>query len=528
MTPSSSFLRRKSDSSAAVFERAFEQRKHAPLAFWLRRPQSYPPDFGFEELIETPRSFLAVGREHVYKFRKHAAAENSSFTAVWRAACEELADQYSWGPALVVGLRTLQTNNGADPLWGDFISTTNADPLKPDSRQGAVSVVMRKLAPEAAVSRVLECHPARTPLVCSEVARAVAETQHRNNQQAAVNFLSDPHQMLKVLRRRYLTGLDEFSREALADFSPFVRFSLLEAKGFIRRYFERNEKQIFERGRQGCLIDGHGDLRAEHVFLCRRPNTRSEIAFIGRQPRGDLHRLGDRLGDVASLAADLYIAGRQSAAESLVEAYRAVAGEQADENYVRLLLCASCLERACSLWRGEELIAVEAALEQAAKFISQAFSFTLTLRRPFVLVFGGEQALELEQAESGICELLGDKVRRLSFHRHDRSSGADFFGFESLVSVLERELSDQRSVVIQSPGLDYLRRCRLAEVSERFKANLVYVHCVLGLAERISRSKSPPALPREAVTETNGLIVEPSLSAEELARIVLERLSDGR
>ena len=104
--------------------------------------------------------------------------------------------------------------------------------------------------------------------------------------------------------------LSQFSRRSdrcSAGSTPMLQHSIMDCQGIggvVERRLEGHLQTLEERAANGCIVDGHGDLRPENICLTDPPAIFDCIEFSA-----DLRR-GDVLSDVAFLTASLDLAGR--------------------------------------------------------------------------------------------------------------------------------------------------------------------------------------------------------------------------
>jgi predicted kinase len=109
-----------------------------------------------------------------------------------------------------------------------------------------------------------------------------------------------------ALRRRWRENLDGLI-EVAAEVGPELAPDRIEH--LVERYLRGREGLFEARIASGCIVDGHGDLRAEDIFVMPDgPRILDCLDF------SDELRWGDRLLDAAFLAMDLEDAGRSDLA----------------------------------------------------------------------------------------------------------------------------------------------------------------------------------------------------------------------
>jgi aminoglycoside phosphotransferase family enzyme/predicted kinase len=96
-----------------------------------------------------------------------------------------------------------------------------------------------------------------------------------------------------------------------------------EIEDLVRRYLDGRDELFDARLRAGCVVDGHGDLLADDIFLLPDgPRVLDCLEF------DDTMRYGDVLADVGFLAMDLERLGAPDLAQAFLASYRELTAEQ--------------------------------------------------------------------------------------------------------------------------------------------------------------------------------------------------------
>ena len=116
-------------------------------------------------------------------------------------------------------------------------------------------------------------------------------------------------------------------------------------KAFLLEYGEMLE----ERARNGKIIDGHGDLRAEHVYLENRPVVVDCLEF------SKTLRTVDAAADMAFLALDCERLGAPERGEVLLAGYGAITGDQPPPALIHFYQAMhACIRARLALWHLRE------------------------------------------------------------------------------------------------------------------------------------------------------------------------------
>ena len=280
------------------------------LAF-LRNPRSYVPRPAQVTAIETHFAWVFLAGRFAYKLKKPARQAGMDYRALRarRRGCEaELRLNRRLAPAVYLGVVPLTSWQGR---------------LRLDGRGRVIDwlVKMRRLRASATLDRAL-------------AARAVRPAELDPLVTLLAHFYSTARSA-PLAPRAYVARLDaqvRRNRRALGAHRARIDWRRVTRVTHLQREFLRRAAQIV--GTRGArLVDGHGDLRAEHVCLrplavidclefdrdLRRLDPREDVALLAleierRQPavaRAFLRRLAGRLGDpVAASLTSIYMSHR--------------------------------------------------------------------------------------------------------------------------------------------------------------------------------------------------------------------------
>lgn len=185
---------------------------------------------------------------------------------------------------------------------------------------------------------------------------------------------------------------DDNARElfALAGEDDAAARRVLALDRFAGAFLAGRRGQIEARAAAGCVRDGHGDLRAEHVVLEDPPAVVDRLEFDARLREIDV------ADDLAFLLMDLERLGAADAARPLVDAYREAGGDPGSVAllsfygaYRALVRVKVALLRAAQLGDGG---AAGAARGQARELLALAERFGWRARGPLVLAVSGPPA----------------------------------------------------------------------------------------------------------------------------------------
>jgi hypothetical protein len=279
---------------------------------------------------------------------------------------------------------------------------------------------------------------------------------------------------------------------------PFVG-ELLERERweFIReasRAFFKNWRGLFEsRVRKACIRDGHGDLRAEHVYFFEG------IQIIDCVEFNDRFRYGDVVSDLAFLHMDLESLGYPDASGAIMAAYTE---HSADHEFYSLLdfyatyraivkVKVACL-RSTEIDAPAERLAL---IETAREYLEQAYRYALQFSRPTLWVFcglpaTGKSALAQKLSEAlSLILLQSDRIRKegkdhLTLHETVVPFGEGIYRaamrqrtYAQMLALALEELKKGHPVILDATFSRTKWREETWQLAKDLDTNLIFVEC---------------------------------------------------
>lgn len=211
-------------------------------------------------------------------------------------------------------------------------------------------------------------------------------------------------------------SIDRFGRPAaitrnheenFAQVRPFVgsvisRETFDEIASGARRFLANERETLLSRVAAGNIRDGHGDLRAEHVYLEDGIEIIDCIEFNRR------FRYADTAADLAFLAMDLDALGAPDLSRALVAEYARAAGDDVAP-VIRFYLCYRAFTRgkvAClrSSQPGQPQAARDAEVAEARRYFHLALKYARADSRPVLVLMAGLTGT----GKSTLAAALGD------------------------------------------------------------------------------------------------------------------------
>ena len=268
----------------------------------LRDPATYPDRPVRVRVVETHLAWVFLSGRYAYKLKKPLRRPYLDFSTVAARAhyCrEEVRLNRPLAPGVYLGVVPLTAAGGRLTLDGDGEAV---DWL----------VWMRRLPRPLMLDRLLRESRLATWMLPALAAKMAAF--HR----ACPPVLDDGEGCL----RHYRDWLDENERGLMALRDLWGGWDCRRLLARQRAFLERYRDLLDQRARAGCIVEGHGDLRPEHVcFETRMPLIFDRLEFN----RG--FRILDRGDEAAYLALECAWLGCAEAGEIFLEHYRRHSGD---------------------------------------------------------------------------------------------------------------------------------------------------------------------------------------------------------
>lgn len=301
----------------------------------LERPQAYPHPTRHVESIETHMSWVFLTETRAYKLKKPLRTElidHSTLDARRRACEREVRLNRRLAPDVYLGLAPVAARDG-----GVALGPPRDLPVERDPGPGVVDwlVVMRRLDRRLTLEHRIEegvAGPDDAARVAGVLARFYARAER-------VEWSGGAYRgRLEREVKRYRREIDgAIARHGLEAFEDVTAAQL----GLIRAAPELFDARA--RGRR--IVDAHGDLRPEHVFLEERPAIIDCLEFDR-----DL-RLLDGASEMSFLALECARLGAPRLGEALLEAYAQEAEDAIPAPLLRFYQSHhACIRAVVALW----------------------------------------------------------------------------------------------------------------------------------------------------------------------------------
>lgn len=311
---------------AAVEAEPMPVRLDRKVAF-LRRPESYPEGTRRVEAIETHIAWVFLTDEHAYKLKKPVRHEFLDFTSLEarRRDCEEeLRLNRRLAPDVYLGLvpLALRADAGRLSLGGP------GEPVE-------WLVRMRRLPHDRMLDRLIEEERLEAD-EARRVGRVLGEFYR-----GARRIPIEPAAYRARLRgdvRRDLRGLLDWEGDP-----PLPPDEVREVARLQLVFVDGRGPVLDRRAREGRIVEGHADLRPEHVHV---PEGGGRPAIIDCVEFEEEFRILDAAHDLAFLALECERLGAGWAGEAVFAAYGEVTGDEPPGALVHFYRSARAILRA--------------------------------------------------------------------------------------------------------------------------------------------------------------------------------------
>lgn len=444
-------------------------RPDAILQF-LSDPASYPETTSHVDRIDTHISWVFLTDHFVYKMKKPVRFDFLDFSTLElrHAACEQelilnrrlAEDTYLDVVAIVEGRNSQFHLGGTGP------------PLE-------YLVKMRRLPADQALDRLIE----RDRLLPAQIDELSDELIRFYSRQPALRSIADvyPQRIAEHIRG---------NKRDLARGSAELDTDHLRRATAAQTRFLRIATQLFiERAKAGNVVDGHGDLRPEHVYFSPHPVVIDCIEF------NDELRHVDVLDELAFLAVECERLGAVSVGEQIIGRYRQRSGDTATPRLEAFYKTYRASVRAkVDVLRAEQLDGAERSqlLHEARDYLRLAAHHASAILPPLLLVvYGlpgtGKSTLARRLADALELDYLStDSLRRELFgtQKSIPAPGEQQYTpqkrgevYDELFRRAEALLQQQLSVVVDGTFNSTARRTAAVEMAEPRGAQPLLVHC---------------------------------------------------
>jgi uncharacterized protein len=374
-----------------------------PLVAAMMRPEFYPQPPARVEFRQTHISWVFLAGGAVYKVKKpvrYAFLDASRLERRHFFCREEVRLNSVLAPDVYQAVVPIISERG-----GLRLGASDAG-----AARGVIeyAVRMRRIADECMLDRMVAANAADAKLI-ARLASVVAAFHRRCPRERAWRYGS-----AAAIWRTTLENLAESERFAGAIAAPADSAAI---DRYLRQFLRANWERLNQRARAGRVVEGHGDLRCEHVAV-----EDGRISIIDCVEFSERLRYGDTASEIAFLAMDLDRLGAPELSDALVTAYGCEARDEELAQFVNFYKCHRAAIRAKvaslkSVAPGIDPAAAQRSRDAARTAFALAAGYARAGRPAMLVVCGGSgtgksviaRALGLR---TGFAVLNSDRVRK--------------------------------------------------------------------------------------------------------------------
>lgn len=380
----------------------------AALLAWLSNPAAYPHQPPDVRCLETHISCVFLAGSEVYKLKKPVQYDFLDFSTLWARehACRE----------------ELRLNRRLAPhIYLDVVpvtSTADGFALGGDGEVVDWLVHMRRL-PE---DRMLDALQRRGDLLTQHIDQLAELLVRFYSHSQPVAMTGDQY------RDRCLAHVQANRTELLAVSHHLPRGVVERVHGFQLQLLQLQPELFASRVQAGRIVEGHGDLRPEHICLS------DPIAIFDCIEFNAEFRQLDVADELAFLAAECDFIGADWAGPQLLQRYQELSGDYPPPiliDYYRAYR--ACVRAKVAALRADQVegAAREQAAQEAARHLALADGYGAPHVQPIVLIVGGLSGSGKSSLARGLASSLGaellssDAIRREMFGYAARAHDVD-------------------------------------------------------------------------------------------------------
>lgn len=436
----------------------------------LRKQSAYREQTATVEQIETHISWVFLTDHFAYKLKKPVRFDFLDFSTVElrRRACEnevKLNRRFARGVYLGV-IPIVITASGQLRLEQPGIPVDWVVKMRRLPAGNALDVLIREgRVPATAIERL-----------------AKTLSDFYNNVPPVTMTVEDYR---RSIERRAIANRDELAaRTHHLDESTIRRVHSAQL-----RVLRIAPEMLDERVRNGRILEGHGDLRPEHIYFNPSPLIIDCIEFKRE------FRTLDVVDELAFLAMECDFLEADGITKPIFDRYFAQSGDSPPQQLIDFYrIYRACVRAKVSALRAEQLAgdAREQLLASSRKYLDLADRYARELGPPLLVLVRGLPGTGKSTIAQAISEQLEfalvqtDAVRRSLLGSSDDVNGfneGDYRPknrasvYEAMHNQAERLLSNGTSVVLDGTYLTASLRNDAAKLAERQRAQLLVVHC---------------------------------------------------
>lgn len=436
----------------------------------LADPRSYFQRPSRVECIETHISWVFLTDRFVYKLKKPVRYDFLDFStpALRRQACQdEVRLNRRLAAEIYLGVVPISKDSRGSFHLG--VGETPVDWV----------VKMRRLPAERALDQLIESDQ----LTSEEIARLASALADFYQRLPPVTVKVDQYRQrvekqLMANRRELLHGDHGFS-------ASLVKRVHAAQLGFLRMVPELLDERVCD----GRIVEGHGDLRPEHVYLNPHPVVIDCIEF-----NAELCQI-DVVDELGFFAMECDYLGAGTVGQKVIDRYCRQNGDAPSAELLSFYKSyRACVRAKVLALRAQQTLLEEKQefLDKAGKYLDLADSYASEFARPLLIVVRGltgtgKSTLAAALAESlGIDLLQTDAIRQEIFGPADGSAkyNEDRYRpenrervYREMLRLAGENLSHRLGVLLDGTFLSASLRSEVVSLAQQYGATALIVNC---------------------------------------------------
>jgi uncharacterized protein len=484
----------------------------------LSRPEFYPDRPARVEVRETHISWVFLAGERAYKLKKPlvlAFLDYGTAERRRRMCDEEVRLNRRLAGDIYVGVRSVATDGDG------FRLAAREDPEAVD-----YLVEMRRYEERSTLAARLErIRPSVLGENVDDLARLLARFH------AATRKVARDRGGALAVRRRVDENFREL-RQVLHSPPDSDRVRSLER--FTDAFLTGQAAELDSRARAGLVVEGHGDLRAEHVLVDDAVRVVDCIEFDPRRRELDV------ADELSFLVMDLTMRGAEDLARRLVASYRDAGGDPGEAPLIAFYACFRALVRTkVALLRAAQLgprSGAEVEERASAKdLLGLSERFAWQARLPLVIAVCGAPATGKTTLAGALARtarlrhLSSDVIRKraLGIAPHERaplgaySTAANRHTYTELGRLAAAEVARRHGAIVDAT---FRHRADRAAFLEAFgeRAPLLFVECSTPFEVTVARARHREGEPGRTSDASERVVLAERHSWEPLDELELQ------
>jgi aminoglycoside phosphotransferase family enzyme/predicted kinase len=437
---------------------------------FLLRPTSYTGQVHHVELVETHISWVFLTERHVFKLKKPVQFEFLDFSTAEarRKACiEEVKLNKRLAPSVYLGIL---------PITKDSHGRLSLD--GPGTPVDWV-VKMRRLPADRTLETLIQSgrlgkHDAET--LASKLTKFFLQ---------AVPLTIRPSEYRQAIQQHVIANQQELAQQTHA-----LPQSVVKRVHAAQRQFLVLAPQLFDdRVCDGRVVDGHGDLRPEHIYLT--PDT-DVIDCIEFSPE---YRQLDVIDELCFLAIECERMGDDRVGQRLLESYCDASGDRPPETLLNFYKSyRACVRAKVAALRSLQVEPPDrqTLLDATESYLGLADRHAALLGPPLTIVVRGLMGTGKSTLASTLAELFGADLLQTDVIRRQRTGAGeipDAYGkgrytaearhaiYDEIFRRARGSLADRLSVVLDGTFLTAGLRTRSVDLARQAGSLPLIVEC---------------------------------------------------